>query len=86
MLLDEASDVRSGDGVGQLDDFAAGRQEPSESQEPSEAPAAPAAPATSEAAAQSSSFGDSQGWIGWLVAGLVALLVVAVATFSLLRR
>ncbi|HCT9180296.1 TPA: D-alanyl-D-alanine carboxypeptidase [Corynebacterium aurimucosum] len=86
MLLDESSDVQPGDGVGQLDDFAAGGHEPSESQEPSTAPTAPSATATAEAPAATSSFADSQGWIGWLVAGLVALLVVAVATFSLLRR
>ena len=86
MLLDEASDVQPGDGVGQLDDFAAGRHEPSESQEPSTAPTTPSATATAEAPATASSFADSQGWIGWLVAGLVTLLVVAVATFSLLRR
>lgn len=86
MLLDVASDVQPGDGVGQLDDFAAGRHEPSESQEPSTAPTTPSSTATAEAPAATSSFTDSQGWIGWLVAGLVALLVVAVATFSLLRR
>ena len=86
MLLDEASDVRAGDGVGHLDDFAAGKEEPAESAVPSPAPTTPAAPASAEAAAESSSFEGSQGWIGWMVAGLVALLVVVVATFSLLRR
>lgn len=86
MLLDEASDVRPGDGVGLVDDFAAGQEEPSESAPTTPALTTPSTPATPEATAGSSSFGDSQGWIGWLVAGLVALLVVVVATFSLLRR
>lgn len=89
MLLDEASDVPPGEGVGQLDDFAAWQREEPQAQEPSSTPTTTPAPASASAtsnAAAASSFGDSQGWIGWLVAGLVALLVVAVATFSLLRR
>ena len=90
MLLREASDVDPGDGVGELADFSAqsgsaGAQvsvtPTSAAHAPSKAPDAAAAPADA-----SSSLDSVQSWAGWLITALVALLVVAVATFSLLRR
>ena len=84
MLLREASDVDPGDGVGELADFSA----QSDSVTPtSAAPAPSTAPNAAAAPADASSSLDSvQSWAGWLITALVALLVVAVATFSLLRR
>ena len=85
MLLDESSTVTPGHGVGQLEDFSAQAAEET-TVVPTPTPPTPTeAPETSQPRS-SSSFEDSQGWIGWMVAGLVALLVVVVATFSLLRR
>lgn len=85
MLLDESSTVTPGHGVGQLEDFSAQAAEET-TVVPTPTPPTPTeAPATTQPRS-SSSFEDSQGWIGWMVAGLVALLVVVVATFSLLRR
>ena len=73
----------AGEGVGQLEEFSAQAAEET-TEVPTPAPPTPAeAPETAQTR---SSFEDSQGWIGWVVAGLVALLVIAVATFSLLRR
>lgn len=83
MLLDESSDVAPGEGVGQLEEFSAQAAEET-TEVPTPAPPTPAE--ASETEQPRSSFEDSQGWIGWMVAGLVALLVIAVATFSLLRR
>ena len=85
MLLDESSTVTPGHGVGQLEDFSAQAAEET-TVVPTPTPPTPTeAPETTQPRS-SSSFEDSQGWIGWMVAGLVALLVVVVATFSLLRR
>lgn len=85
MLLDESSIVTPGHGVGQLEDFSAQAAEET-TVVPTPTPPTPTeAPETTQPRS-SSSFEDSQGWIGWMVAGLVALLVVVVATFSLLRR
>lgn len=85
MLLDESSTVTPGHGVGQLEDFSAQAAEET-AVVPTPTPPTPTeAPETTQPRS-SSSFEDSQGWIGWMVAGLVALLVVVVATFSLLRR
>lgn len=86
MLLDESSTVTPGHGVGQLEDFSAQAAEET-TVVPTPTPPTPTeAPETTTQPRSSSSFEDSQGWIGWMVAGLVALLVVVVATFSLLRR
>ncbi|MDK8762482.1 serine hydrolase [Corynebacterium sp. MSK218] len=85
MLLDESSTVTPGHGVGQLEDFSAQAAEETTVVPTPTPPTSTEAPATTQPRS-SSSFEDSQGWIGWMVAGLVALLVVVVATFSLLRR
>ncbi|WP_295804349.1 D-alanyl-D-alanine carboxypeptidase family protein [uncultured Corynebacterium sp.] len=85
MLLDESYTVTPGHGVGQLEDFSAQAAEETTVVPTPTPPTSTEAPATTQPRS-SSSFEDSQGWIGWMVAGLVALLVVVVATFSLLRR
>ena len=74
-LLYEAYKVSPGDGVGQLLSDA-------------DSPASPAptpAPDTQEQSANSSLAGV-QGWLGWVIAGAVALLAICVGAFSLLRR
>ncbi|KHO29974.1 D-alanyl-D-alanine carboxypeptidase family protein [Corynebacterium minutissimum] len=85
MLLDESSTVTPGHGVGQLEDFSAQAAEETTVVLTPTPPTPTKTPETTQPRS-SSSFEDSQGWIGWMVAGLVALLVVVVATFSLLRR
>lgn len=85
MLLDESYTVTPGHGVGQLEDFSAQAAEET-TVVPTPAPPTPTKTPETTQPRSSSSFEDSQGWIGWMVAGLVALLVVVVATFSLLRR
>lgn len=85
MLLDESSTVTPGHGVGQLEDFSAQAAEET-TVVPTPTPPTPTKTPETTQPRSSSSFEDSQGWIGWMVAGLVALLVVVVATFSLLRR
>ena len=85
MLLDESSTVTPGHGVGQLEDFSAQAAEET-TVVPTPTPPTPTEAPEATQPRSSSSFEDSQGWIGWMVAGLVALLVVVVATFSLLRR
>ena len=51
-------------------------------------PASPAPTPAPDAQAQSasSSLAGVQGWLGWVIAGAVALLAICVGAFSLLRR
>ena len=74
-LLYEAYKVSPGDGVGQLLADA-------------DSPASPAPTPAPDTQAQSanSSLAGVQGWLGWVIAGAVALLAICVGAFSLLRR
>lgn len=74
-LLHEAYKVSPGDGVGQLLADA-------------DSPASPAPTPAPDSRAQSasSSLAGVQGWLGWVIAGAVALLAICVGAFSLLRR
>lgn len=74
-LLHEAYKVSPGDGVGQLLADAASPT----SLTPTPAP-------DSRAQSASSSLAGVQGWLGWVIAGAVALLAICVGAFSLLRR
>ena len=78
-LLHEAYKVHPGDGVGQL---------LADAHSDADSPASPTATPAPDAQAQSanSSLDGVQGWLGWVIAGAVALLAMCVGAFSLLRR
>ena len=78
-LLHEAYKVHPGDGVGQL---------LADAHSDADSPASPAATPAPDTQAQSAnpSLDGVQGWLGWVIAGAVALLAICVGAFSLLRR
>ena len=75
MLLDAAYKVPAGSGVGKLGDA------------PQKETPRPAPQTTQQAPeTKKSALEKIEGWAGWAIAAAVALLVIVIAAFSLLRH
>ncbi|MDO5031176.1 D-alanyl-D-alanine carboxypeptidase family protein [Corynebacterium sp.] len=85
MLLHEAYEVPEGHGVGMLADAAA---PPTTTVPPTPTPApAPSSTVAAEASPEAPSrLGNIEGWVGWVIAALVGVALIAGAGASLLRR